>query len=265
MDVLVMTKPDEFIIDVIVRTMNSAKSIENCLQSICDVIPVRKIIIVDGGSHDGTIEIASKFKNVSIYIKPDLNLGKATKYGFSQAETEWIAVIDSDVILRQGWFDSMKEHLCSSDAVEGCRIDHYSFVIHGDCTKTNYPRFGQTLIKREPILNIDLDLPFGEDVAIKNYFDLHGKHWKKVPNFLADHYTKIEGSKQNRTGIIFKSEPHVIHIPKQIQIQEGHIARKYGTITKKQVLKKLLLPPIYEAYWSVKKHFWFTLAYFKIK
>jgi glycosyltransferase involved in cell wall biosynthesis len=260
-----LKRDDGILLDVIVRTMNSAKSIESCLQSICDEVPVRNIILVDGGSKDDTIKIASRFDNVSVHVKPDLNLGKATKYGFSQAGTEWVAVIDSDVILRKGWFESMKENLHNSDAVEGCRIDHYSFDIQSDCTKTDYPRFGQTLIKRLPVLEVDLDLPFGEDVAIKNYFDMHGKVWKKVPNFLADHYTKIESSKQTRTGIIFKSEPHVLHIPKQIQIEEGHMARRYGTMTKKKVIKRLLLPPIYEAYWSFKKNFWFTLAYFKLK
>ena len=111
---------------------------------------------------------------------------------------------------------------------------------------------------------MELDLPFGEDAAIKMKFDKQGKKWKKVATYLADHYTKIEGSRQTRTGIIFRPTPHVIHIPKKVQTEEGHLARKFGTITKKQAVKRLMLPPIYEAYWAFKKNFWFVLAYFRI-
>lgn len=149
-------------------------------------------------------------------------------------------------------------------AVEGCRIDHYSFSVQKDTTRSKYGRFGQTLLKREPVLNMDLRVPFGEDTIIKYNFDKQGKKWKKVPNFLADHYTKLESAKQSRTGLIFRPEPHIIHIPKNIQIQQGRIARKYTDFTKRQVIRQILLPPIYEAYWAFKKNFWFALAYFRL-
>ena len=45
----------------------------------------------------------------------------------AQAQTEWVAVIDSDILLRKGWFNEMKKYMDDNDAVEGCRIDHYSF------------------------------------------------------------------------------------------------------------------------------------------
>jgi hypothetical protein len=54
-----------------------------------------------------------------------------------------------------------------------------------------------------------------------------------VPNILADHYTKLESVKQSRTGLIFNPKPHIIHIPKNIQIQQGHIARKYTNFSKR--------------------------------
>jgi glycosyltransferase involved in cell wall biosynthesis len=261
---LKMSSKENLLIDVIVRTKNSEELLKRCLQSIINEIPVRQIIIVDGGSTDRTLEIASNFNNVSIYTKPELNLGQATKFAFEMAKTEWVAIIDSDVLLRKGWFEQMKENMYEADAVESCRIDHYVFDTQADCTKMSYARFGQTILKREPVLDMELDLPFGEDAAIKMNFDKQGKKWKKVATYLADHYTKIESSRQTRTGIIFRPTPHVIHIPKKVQTEEGHLARKFGTITKKQAVKRLILPPIYEAYWAFKKNFWFVLAYFRI-
>jgi glycosyltransferase involved in cell wall biosynthesis len=251
-------------LDVIVRTKNSEELLEACLHSICNEIPAGKILIIDGGSTDKTLEIAYGFKRASVYIKPELNLGQATKYGFLMAETEWVAIIDSDIILRKGWFEDMKKYMVDSDAVEGCRIDHYRFDTRVDCTRLSYARFGQTILKREPVLSMDIDVPFGEDLIIKKNFDRQGKRWKKVLNYLADHYTKIEGSTQPRTGIVFKPQPDIMYIPKKIQIQQGRLARKYQTIAKKQVIKMTILAPVYEAYWAFKRNFWFLLAYFHL-
>jgi glycosyltransferase involved in cell wall biosynthesis len=204
------------------------------------------------------------YDKVEFYSKPELNLGEATRYGFSMAQTEWVAVIDSDVILRKGWFENMKKYMDEADAVEGCRVDHHVFTVRTDITKSTYGRFGQTLLKREPVMHMDLNIQYGEDTATKFNFDKEGKKWKKVGNYLADHYTKLEDTTHYRTGLVFTPEPQVIYIPKNVQIQQGHVNRKYRAITKKQAIKRLLLPPIYEAYWSFKRNFWFTLAYFKL-
>jgi glycosyltransferase involved in cell wall biosynthesis len=251
-------------IDVIVRTKNSQELLKECLESVLAEIPVRRIIIVDAGSTDRTKETALSFDKVEFYSKPELNLGEATKFGFLRSQTEWVAVIDSDVILRQGWFDNMKKHMDGADAVEGCRVDHYTFTVRTDITKSSYGRFGQTLLKREPVLHMDMNLQYGEDTVTKFNFDKEGKRWKKVENFLADHYTKMEDTQHYRTGLVFKPEPQIICVPKSVQIQQGHVNRKCGAITKEEAIKRLLVPPIYEAYWSFKRNFWFTLAYFRV-
>jgi glycosyltransferase involved in cell wall biosynthesis len=252
------------LIDVIVRTKNSQEFLKECLEAVLAEIPVRRIIIVDAGSTDWTKEIAVTYDKVEFYTRPDINLGQATKYGVSMAQTEWVAVIDSDVVLRKGWFENMKKYMQVADAIEGFRTDHYFFTVQKDTTKSTIGWLGHTLIKKEPILNMDLDTQFGEDTVVKFNFDKQGKIWKKIPNSLADHYTKIDNTKHLRTGSIFRPEPQVINVPKDVQIQQGHIVRKCHSLTKKQAIKILLLPPIYEAYLAFKKNFWFTLAYFRL-
>jgi glycosyltransferase involved in cell wall biosynthesis len=250
------------LIDVIVRTRNSEEFLRGCLQSVLDDLPVRRIIVVDNGSTDKTIEIASSFEKVDIYLKPDLNLGQATKYGFSIAETEWVAVIDSDIVLTKGWYKNMRSHMNMSDAVEGCRIDHYRFDVSADCTKSRYGRFGQTLLRREPVLNLELDLPYGEDAAISYSFKKRGMRWKKVQNYFANHYPRIEGYTIRRTGVVLRIEQ--VYVPKNVQIEEGRIARRYDMISKRQAFNRLMQLPLYAAYRTFKNNFWFCLAYFKI-
>jgi glycosyltransferase involved in cell wall biosynthesis len=252
------------LIDVIIRTKNSEEFLKECLDGVLNEIPTRRIIIVDGGSTDQTKEIALSYNKVDFYSAPDLNLGNATKFGFSKAQTEWVAVIDSDVLLRKGWFENIGKYMHEADAVEGCRVDHYAYTVRADTTKSANGRFGQTLVKKELVTHMDLNLEFGEDAVMKFNFEKEGKKWKKVKNFLADHYTKLENTTHSRNGVIFRPEPHIVRIPKNVQIQQGHIMRKCHTMEKKQAIKELLLPPIYEAYWSFKKNFWFTLAFFRL-
>jgi len=258
---LIMTI-EENLIDVIIRTRNSEEFLRECLQSVLDDVPVRRIIVVDNGSTDKTIEIASSFEKVDIYKKPNLNLGQATKYGFSVAETEWVAVIDSDIVLRKGWYENMRGYMDRSDAVEGSRIDHYRFVLPIDSTKSHFGRFGQTLLRREPVLNLELNLPFGEDAAISYNFKKLGMRWKKVQNYLANHYPKIEGYTIRRTGVVLRIDQ--VYVPKNVQIEEGRIAQRYDMISKRQAFDRLMKLPLYDAYRTFKKNFWFCLAYFKI-
>jgi glycosyltransferase involved in cell wall biosynthesis len=256
---------EEQLIDVIIRTKNSEEFLKECLQSIYEEIPVRHIIIVDAGSTDKTLEIASSFDKVDVYVKPDLNLGQATKYAFTKAQTEWVAVVDSDIILRKGWFENMKRYMKDCYAVEGSRIDHYRFNLEyaPQLKNSRYGVFGQTLLKREPVLSMEIDLPFGEDAAIKYNLEKQGLKWKKVENYLADHYPKIvNGSTYRRTGTVFIPVP--FHIPKAQQVEEGHIYRKYNMITKKQALSRLIIPTTREALRAFRARFWFFLAYFKI-
>ena len=64
------------LIDVLIRTKNSEEFLDECLKSVHEEIPLRRIMIVDGGSTDRTLEIASSFDKVDVYVRPDSNLGQ---------------------------------------------------------------------------------------------------------------------------------------------------------------------------------------------
>jgi glycosyltransferase involved in cell wall biosynthesis len=70
------------------------------LLSVLEETPVRRIIIIDAGSIDGTLKIASSIGKVRVYVRSDLNMGQAIKYGFTVADTELVVSLDSDIILR---------------------------------------------------------------------------------------------------------------------------------------------------------------------
>src|SRR3972149_8788416 len=94
-------------IDVVVLTKNSERLLRECLKSVYRNVPVKRLLIVDGYSTDGTIQIVNEFKekhgNV-VLIQDRGTRGNARQLALDKVETEWFMFVDSDVILCDGWF-----------------------------------------------------------------------------------------------------------------------------------------------------------------
>lgn len=99
-------------ISVIFATLNAAKVLEACLKSISEQdYPKKKVevIIGDGGSIDGTLEIARRY-GVKIIENPlkTSEAGKAVTLKYAKGDL--VAFIDSDNILpNKNWFKEMVE------------------------------------------------------------------------------------------------------------------------------------------------------------
>jgi glycosyltransferase involved in cell wall biosynthesis len=101
-------------IDVVVCTMNSAKTIAGALEKIRSCVPVNRLIVVDGGSTDDTVRIAEDM-GCEIYYEEG-PLGAARDLGLRIAETEIMAFIDSDAYINEEWFPKLIKHF-NEDAV----------------------------------------------------------------------------------------------------------------------------------------------------
>ena len=109
-------------IDVLMLTLDAASFLERCLYSVYREIPVRRLLVYDGGSKDDTIEILKKFPRVQLFIRPDIRTtGKATEFLFSRVETEWFVLIDADLELLPGWYDEMCKYKTEYDFLECSR------------------------------------------------------------------------------------------------------------------------------------------------
>jgi glycosyltransferase involved in cell wall biosynthesis len=89
------------LLSIIIPTFNSAKTIRACLASIATQdYPNMEIVVVDGGSTDGTMEIVNefneKFKNASFISEPDDGIYDALNKGVRRSRGEWLYFIGSD-------------------------------------------------------------------------------------------------------------------------------------------------------------------------
>lgn len=96
-------------ISVIVCAKNAEKTIEACLRSVQEDKPA-EIILIDGNSSDATVQIAKRYTD-QIYSDEDKGLAYARQLGAQKANNEYIAYVDSDVVLPPNCLQKMLEEL----------------------------------------------------------------------------------------------------------------------------------------------------------
>ncbi len=87
-------------ITVVVPVRNAAEILDDCLESVARQGPAA-IIVVDGLSTDGTLEIARRYAD-SVLSDEGRGLPAARAMGARAATTPYVALVDADVILPDG-------------------------------------------------------------------------------------------------------------------------------------------------------------------
>jgi len=101
---------------------NEEAHIGGCLESLtwCD-----QIVVVDSGSTDATLAIASKFSSVEIAHRPFDNFINQKNHALSLCRNEWIISLDADEILPSSLIDEIQQ--LPFDRA-GYRIGRRSFI-----------------------------------------------------------------------------------------------------------------------------------------
>lgn len=85
-----------------VLTHNSDSMLENCLKSIKSQKLKKEVLVIDSESTDDTLQIAQKYK-AKIFNEPEGNMAKARNIALDKSKGDYIAFVDSDVILPKDW------------------------------------------------------------------------------------------------------------------------------------------------------------------
>ncbi len=94
-------------ISVIVPAYNEEANIVACLESLSRQTVRREeyeIIVVDGGSHDATRELATPFAD-EVFIQTSPRVGGARNDGVLRAKGEIVATTDADCIIPPDWIE----------------------------------------------------------------------------------------------------------------------------------------------------------------
>jgi glycosyltransferase involved in cell wall biosynthesis len=99
------------LISVIVAVFNGKATLQQCLDSVAQQTYANKeLIIIDGGSKDGTVELLEENRNKFSYwiSEPDRGIYNAWNKGLAQAQGEWICFLGADDYF---WDDTVLERM----------------------------------------------------------------------------------------------------------------------------------------------------------
>lgn len=99
-------------VSIVVPTKNEAKHIKDLLDSMVenDIInPSTEVIIVDGHSTDGTVDIASRY-SVKIVVESTRTRGGASNVGWKNASGDIVVYTDADCVTVENWIEKMLKH-----------------------------------------------------------------------------------------------------------------------------------------------------------
>lgn len=234
----------------VILTHNRLDMTKQCIESIMSTSSNYELIIVDNASTDETCDWVSKRCPNAVIIRNKENVGipKARNQGIKAAKTDYIVIMDNDVVLSQGWYEEMFRPIMDGAdivGIEGWQIDH-SFAASWKCQAANerfdYLGGACTVFKRKVFEKIGLlDEGFSpayyEDVDICIRAKAVGMKLVWMPSKRIDHrehatlvhcqrtfkYQEALANSHVRFAKKMRREIHVVHemlppVPKKLKI-----------------------------------------------
>lgn len=130
-------------ISIVINTLNEEKNIDACIKSVEGFAD--EIIVCDMYSDDCTIEIAEGLGAKIVYHERTGFVEPARHYAISQANNEWVLVVDADERMTEKLAQRLKQIAqmdCYDVVMFGILYEYFGdFVWHGGFYQTNFPRF----------------------------------------------------------------------------------------------------------------------------
>ena len=102
---------------IIVPVYNRPDEVDELLQSLCDQKAKDfGVLIVEDGSQRDCKAIVEKYHDrldVKYFMKENSGPGQSRNYGAERANGEWLIVLDSDVVLPEGYLEAVEKSLTS--------------------------------------------------------------------------------------------------------------------------------------------------------
>jgi glycosyltransferase involved in cell wall biosynthesis len=112
-------------ISVVIITKNAELHLAKCLDALKRFA---EVILLDSGSSDNTISIASAYPNIKIHHQPFTGFGKQKNKAASLAKNDWIFSLDADEVPDEKCIDGMATYRPNKDIVG--LIKRYNYYNH---------------------------------------------------------------------------------------------------------------------------------------
>jgi hypothetical protein len=204
-------------VDVIIPIIHTNELWRVNLHSIYREIPVRRLLLGDGGCIDDSIEIAREFPRVEVLDHRNFtSLGYSIRHLIEAVTSEWFVYLHSDVFLPPGWFDAMFARRRDFDWFECNQRTTVMADYLIDTTRVARAYSGSQMGRKAafdkitPLIDDDY-LYRNEDIIIAHLVTRNGMRYGKVPETVNFHQIMHKpsrwGRKVSRVGIDLELAP----------------------------------------------------------
>jgi glycosyltransferase involved in cell wall biosynthesis len=162
---------------VVIPVRNAERLLPACLASVARAGP-SQIVVVDGNSSDGTLEIARRYPT-TVLSDEGRGLPVARMLGAREAKTKYVALVDADVVLPEGSLARLLEEF-RAGGYTALQAGLYSVggpgywgralaEHHRSGRSRNWFGLVATIFERETLLAVGFDQKFvsGEDIELR--------------------------------------------------------------------------------------------------
>jgi glycosyltransferase involved in cell wall biosynthesis len=164
------------LISIIVAVFNGKKTLQQCIDSVANQTYLNKeLIVVDGGSNDGTVELLKASQDsISYWIsEPDLGIYNAWNKGLSQAKGEWICFLGTDDFFwNENVLGEVVQHLMKLEP--GIRVAYAQIMLLNAQGESVYS-VGEPWVKIKKQFTQIMCIPHQGVMHRRSLFERHGK------------------------------------------------------------------------------------------
>ncbi len=199
-------------ISACVITQDEAALLDKCLANIKGYVD--EIVIVDGGSSDNSVDIASKYTDKIFFRKFDNHMNQKN-FAIEHATHDWILIEDTDEYYEYGFLNNMKRYISQNSTVDMFMtpriniiedldedlVKKYGFNVQPFFKWINYPDSQERLFKSH--LRHSVHPVHHHVIGYQNAYFVYGLHSIHIKNkskqiFQNERYKEIEKEwKQN--------------------------------------------------------------------
>lgn len=192
-------------VSLYIPCFNAAKTIESCLDAVLkQTFPLEEIVIIDDGSNDKTVELASCYP-VKIVRQINKGLAAARNTAIKNMNTEFIASVDADCLPEPNWLEQLMSRFNSPKiaGAGGNLLETYSSTIFDIWRSVHMKQYWEkettpsflfgsnTVFRKETLVEVGLyneDLRSNyEDVDICEHLKKKGYNLIYEPKAIVDH------------------------------------------------------------------------------
>ena len=232
-------------LSIVIVTLKSEKVIDDCIKSINRDVPI--IVVEHSNNYSFKEKLEHSYKNLKcILSKSNLGMGTGNNIGIKAAETEYVLILNPDVILEK---NAIEELLLASS-----KLSNFTILAPLEKNFANYGMFGGRIVNK----NLD-DAPFKVDFVDGFAMLLNKKQLKEKAYFDENFFMYLENTDLCKR--IFNNEGSIFVVPKSIV---NHLAAK--AVDKKfadEVEFSRNWHWIWSKFYFNKKHFGFFKAFYE--